>query len=541
MTRDRAGHIENALNLHLEFGHWHHAETEQGKIRLRGALYASSGTPDRGVDFRTFISSPIDEILQVLRTSSGFFSLVIERHDEVIAAVDPIRSIPLFYAEDKPQLLVSDNAEWIRQRCSVKSPYPLGHAEFLLAGYVTGQRTLFEQIKQLRAGELAIFRKSGTQTRRYFVFDHEEPDTWTHEALEDTLQNVSISIFRRLINYANGRQIAVPLSGGYDSRFVLSMLKKLGYENVLCFSYGILGNSESALSKYIASSLGYKWKFVEYTDQKWRDAWSSQEASAFRLMASGHSSLAHIQDWLAIHSLVQQRALDEHCIIVPGHTGDFIAGGHIPALAFGGRSLSRDDLLDSIMGQHLSNAPAPSATILAEVRENLDRAIGATRVGSPVEFASAFERWEWEERQAKYIGNSVRVYDFYGLDWWMPLWDLEFMRYWREVPLDLRAGRKWFISFIQQQYSTLAGSAGSPLGNAASKSPSGFRAIIKQMLPARMRQLIRARTVSTALERHPLCFGALVPRNRAADLTRGDYKLIGMYSRLHLDGDWGKR
>ena len=57
-------------------------------------------------------------------------------------------------------------------------------------------------------------------------------------------------------------------------------------------------------------------------------------------------------------------------------------------------------------------------------------------ISNPAELADAFEAWEWQERQAKFIVNSVRVYDFWGHDWWMPLWDAGFMRFWQGVPLE---------------------------------------------------------------------------------------------------------
>ena len=50
------------------------------------------------------------------------------------------------------------------------------------------------------------------------------------------------------------------------------------------------------------------------------------------------------------------------------------------------------------------------------------------------------------------ICNSVRVYEFYGYDWWIPLWDKEFMYFWEKVPLRLRKGREWYLEYVKQVF-----------------------------------------------------------------------------------------
>ena len=44
---------------------------------------------------------------------------------------------------------------------------------------------------------------------------------------------------KKLSKSCEGKQIAIPLSGGYDSRLIASGLHKIGFKNVICFSYGL--------------------------------------------------------------------------------------------------------------------------------------------------------------------------------------------------------------------------------------------------------------------------------------------------------------
>ena len=56
----------------------------------------------------------------------------------------------------------------------------------------------------------------------------------------------------------------MPLSAGWDSRFIVSGLKHFGYENVICVSYGRNNNTDMLIAKEVADRLGYKWIKLEY-------------------------------------------------------------------------------------------------------------------------------------------------------------------------------------------------------------------------------------------------------------------------------------
>ncbi len=60
--------------------------------------------------------------------------------------------------------------------------------------------------------------------------------------------------------------------------------------------------------------------------------------------------------------------------------------------------------------------------------------------------------WAWQERQAKFITNSVRAYEYWGLDWWLPLWDAEYMAFWQHVPLSQRTGKRLARRHVTEAY-----------------------------------------------------------------------------------------
>lgn len=99
---------------------------------------------------------------------------------------------------------------------------------------MTGPDTLFPNIKQVQAGEVVFFEVGNNeeiviQPQRYFQY---YPSNFLDEPKETLFRRFETAldrVFQRLIDYAEGRTLVVPLSGGYDSRLIAVMLKRLGY------------------------------------------------------------------------------------------------------------------------------------------------------------------------------------------------------------------------------------------------------------------------------------------------------------------------
>jgi len=231
----------------------------RGHVYYEGRLYSAMDL------CRLIASMALSEIETEIKKFNGLFSFVKMNDNEIVLAVDHIRSMPLFYAFEDGNVYVSDDAFWILKQLSVVTLDEDAAEEFLVTGHVAGNETLYRQIKQVQAGEMVRIRtrvdKGGEiNAFRYFLYrrDKEKELNTDRETLLTMLDNVLQKVFERAIKVLNGRTAVIPLSGGYDSRLVAMMLKRSGYENVVCFSYGVPGNMDSEVSRIIAESLGYK-------------------------------------------------------------------------------------------------------------------------------------------------------------------------------------------------------------------------------------------------------------------------------------------
>lgn len=409
----------------------------------------------RGTDVVQLFSSALQDPLSesetleaILAALNGNFSLVIETSQHIFCTVDRVRSIPLFYAVSEERVLFSDDANYIRDLLNPPFNEENG-VEFLVSGYVTSSETLFDGISQLQAGEYLIYdKKDGSlATHFYHRFWHGNYFSDSEEDLLSRLDETFVRVFQRLIASTKGLQIVVPLSGGLDSRIIITMLKRLGVEDAICFTYGRKGNREAEISRRVAEALGYKWYFIEYTSEKWYTCAHLNDLKAYYSYAGNLVSLPHIQDFLAVKVLKEEGKIPENAVFVPGHTGDMISGDHIPLDYDRPQTYTFDKFFEDNLEKHYNLWKWDVTELGTLFKEKIRKSVGNISVHDNESCANAIELFDFNERQAKFIINAVRVYEFWGFQWRIPLWDAELIDFFLKVPLFLRIDQKLYREY----------------------------------------------------------------------------------------------
>jgi len=522
----------------------------QPAVWARGTAFYN-GCKLTGIDLAKYTSHyvrDLDTFLEHLNCLNGFYALVLWRQGfSLYAAVDRVRSIPLFYAQTPRELFLSDDPRWIQAALGPPILDPLMAAEFLLTGYVTGSCTLDPRIQQLQAGEALVWQTVPTATGaslrsyRYYRFTHRNHFEESEKYLLQALDKVTLDAVQRLIRFADGRPIAVPLSGGLDSRLIVMTLKRLNYRNVTAFSYGSPSNNEAGVSRSVAGQLGMPWHFTAYTPELWRQWYSSNQWQRYTSMAENLVSVAHIQDWPAIMEMKRKGDLQPEAVIVPGHSADFVAGSHIPDEFLGLRRLSLERVARAIWDHHyVHTRPAVAGGVLEglineyDVRPSLLHRIhevlcswrtapSGEDLGSQAvdleQVTDAYEYWDWQERQAKFIVNSVRVYDFWGYAWWLPWWDADFMRFWERVPVQYRIKKHLYDKYVHGIQEGLGISIGENIG------PAKYRQRLKAVLHRlKLIELARRAYAMCRVRReyvtHPLAWYGIIDFARYYSLLR---------------------
>ena len=402
-----------------------------------------------------------DALVRWLKSLRGHFAFIVQSEGITVAAVDQVRSSAILYGESRGRWIVGPDAHRLVTRLGLSGEDLSSEAllSMAMAGYTVGAATAYRNLFQLRPGEYGIFDSDGSPSiSRYAAYspwliqDHDD------RAFLSQLEHVSLEILQNLVESVGDRTIVIPLSAGLDSRFIASGLSKVGYRNVKCFAYGRRGNFEAMASRRIAEKLGFDWTFVPLDRKAQRELFNGEEFKNYRDFSSSLSATPYAQDFLAIKTLLGTGWLAADSVLVNGNTGDFLSGGHIPNGVGASSDLSAERreelLLESLLSKHFRlwmdlAVPLNDRIIIDLIRNEWANAeIGVSEIASD---HALFEFIEFQDRQAKYVINGQRTYEFLGLEWRLPLWDSEFLRFWESVPRHLKLGQRLYREFLNEQ------------------------------------------------------------------------------------------
>jgi hypothetical protein len=161
------------------------------------------------------------------------------------------------------------------------------------------------------------------------------------------------------------------------------------------------------------------------------------------------SSSPFIHDWLPVRILKERGVVPEDAVVIPGHSGDFLEGNYLPQVFEDKVEFSRDNLLRALFDARFNFWKCPDELRLRFFGPRIAGNLRIPEQMSAETAASFFDEWSWAHHQANFIINSLRVYEFFGHTWRLPLWDLELVEFWRRVPLPLRLHRHLYKKYVQ--------------------------------------------------------------------------------------------
>ncbi len=346
-----------------------------------------------------------------LKKASGHFSVIIESKTHIFIAVDNIRTFPLFINQKENDILIIDNI-------GIFSNWNEKEIENFKKTYCTlDNNTLLADWRQLQAGEYAIIDKQKFSVDIKNYYTHSKKSNNEND-LNITLNTLEKKLVEKAIHYANGKTILIPLSGGYDSRYLLSLLKDNNYQNIECFTYGRKDSYEVLIAKNVCEKLNVKWHFIEYTDDLLQ-TFFSEKWKAYSDLNHHFSSLPHEQDFFALNYLQSNNLLPENAIIMNGFCQDIHAGSFI-------EPIKNFDLQKFIFHKY-------------QLKLNL---------GNYENSWNGYQEWLIKNRLSKFIINSVRVYEYFGLDFYLPFWNTDWINFWFTLKTEERLNQKFYNDYL---------------------------------------------------------------------------------------------
>lgn len=395
----------------------------------------------------------MEDVIAEFEKLNGSYNVIVLCDNKLIACVDPVRSMPLFYREAAEQLELFDSL----QTAPVSSEMVDADVLHLYknALFTVGNRTLLRNTFQIPSGHYLLWSQNSTRLQPYFVFRYDTDQIDSLNCAVSRLDESYTQTFQRVIQLLNGRTAVIPLSGGHDSRLIAFYLKNLGYEHIIAYSYGVPGNSESEISKQVAETLDIPWYFIKYDSHGMRKLFQ-REYREFALQAGNCSSVPCLQEWYAIYQLKKRGILDDTCVIIPGYSGDYLAGTHLLSGSSKKETYSSEEIKNYLISKYFHELLEPISGSSPFLNSELEQAFSC--LGDPdrsftlTEANEIVESFDLDNRQAKFIENAVRVYDYFGFQWITPFFERAQFQTWSTIDNSLRYDRKAFFALEETLY-----------------------------------------------------------------------------------------
>jgi len=389
------------------------------------------------IDFEKF-----DDFKKFASNLNGNFTIIVATSKKTYIAADRMRSYPIVYFFYQGQLIITDDI--MKFQNEYKLDFEIDEVsceQYLRSNYIIGPYNIYKEVFSVQSGECIEIKHADRLINRkqYFQWtpnmqnDEFKRDYSKEAKLQD---DIFLSVFTRMIESApHVNNWIIPLSGGYDSRTIINYLYKLGVKNVICFTYGIKKNLESEISKQVAEALGYQWYFVDYNT--WIQKMNSDNIiGEYLKFGFNGNSVSHLQDFPAVYALMKMNILANNDVFVPGHALEVIAGSHLKLKM---RKCNSIEKVIPVIGNHFSGFG-----YYTKKRKAVKQRTKSILENYNIRTEQMAECFDWQERQTKFIANSIKCYEYFGFEWRIPEWDAELMSYWEKIGFNYRFDRDMF-------------------------------------------------------------------------------------------------
>lgn len=423
--------------------------SNRGNLWFTGSFFDSQSHLYRGEEALAFLEEHLknQDIAEVCRNIDGRFCLISVAEDRCRIAGDSVNFFPVFYRKSAEEYWISDRWDALAGGGS----FVLNEeavTEYETAGFVLGNETLARGIFKNNANQIL------TLTGQEHVVQYQDffADTFSaknREKLQAEAEEVYQRAGGRLLTFLQGRTAVVPLSGGYDSRLIVSLLKKLNYTKVICFTYG-QNNPEVPISKEVAERLGFSWFFVDFTKMDVAALQSDPQYAQYLDFAGNGFSMPYLMEYFAVHYLQKNKLIPDDSVFLPGHSGDFLGGSYVVK-----------SVKNTIPRKNLARFIAAKYFIFSqknrEEKKNLEKRIANSivQLGQPIALSSynmLVEEWDIQEKLSKFIFHSSQVFLFFGYECYFPLWDRELVDFYRQVPYSMRERKELYDEVAETHF-----------------------------------------------------------------------------------------
>ncbi len=259
------------------------SENKRYALIMLGEIFSfrNKEPEDIGNDADFLLNVLAEEGISVLSEINGQFVAVFHdfTRNRTILISDRYGTRPLYYSVQNKRLLFSSEvksflAADLQLTVNMDAISDLFHLRHLF-----GDKTMFREIQQLPDASILIFEKDKISIEKYYEFNFGE-DIYTKSHLSKKQTDEQCEEFSAVIEKAmkrmyarNKKDILFSLSGGLDSRFVISSAKKYNIDPLDAFTVGPPESGDQKYAAMVAAKLGARHKpFLVSPEHFWENA-----------------------------------------------------------------------------------------------------------------------------------------------------------------------------------------------------------------------------------------------------------------------------
>jgi len=417
----------------------------ENDVFVKGYIFTSNNQLLREKDLIDYFSglNVFSDFQTKLQQANGLFSVIIKKQNTLWAASDTTRSFPLFYYQGKDFFTITDNPGLYGEGGVPMILDENNEVLFACSGFVSGGKTLLKGVFLLNAGESLCYENNLLKKEFHTEFLTEAFFTQSRSELKERLKQVLDNVGKRLLQVLDNRPVAIPLSGGFDSRLIAYLLRKNNYANVLCYTFGKKNNVEVNNAKRTAKNLGYEWYFADYEKYFDKSLLKDTLFGEYIDFSLNYSCRIEEQDFYAVKELVELQKLPANTVFIPGNSGAI--AGH---------------LLEKRMEEtefSFSNQAVNDVYSLVSIRKKELQIIGKEIdfLDNPNNKYPAYllyENWRFQETTAMTFNNTSKLWEFFGFECLLPLWDKELFDFFLHLPFRHKYDKNLFKETLAELF-----------------------------------------------------------------------------------------
>ena len=419
----------------------HLGKANQSDLETRGYIFEGYlVVADRlllGKEAADFLGQRLrgNDISQVLEELNGSYFYIIKNNNLISFGVDHFGGGSLFY-QLEPNFNIYDDP------CG-RVPNPSYSDEafccLLASGYTTGDETVYTHVRECASGVLYQYDLTTKSlcTKTWFKYNPRS----LYEADPAVLEAAFFKFLPQLSH--PDAFYFLPLSGGLDSRTILAVALKKKLP-IRAFTYGLRTERDFLIAKRVCSELDIQHATYPIT-------WSARDryfddAGFEEMVRSTYKgrSLPEEFDWLAMNHVARG-----NFVVCPGHTGDWLTGGHIDRRLLKIKSV--EQLVHYIFVKHFSLTATSNRNFQNLIKNKIQQSLEEILTDNKGELVACAERWNLEHRQKKYIVNSVCKYNYMGFYAYLPFYEKGIMECFMNLKMEYKIHQYGYANVLKNR------------------------------------------------------------------------------------------